>query len=214
MVGIIDYAMGNLRSVQKACERVGGAARVLADPGELAEGIDRLVLPGVGAFGDGMAELRARGWVAPIRAWADQGRPLLGICLGMQLLFERSEESAEEAGGEVAGLGILPGRVAGFERGHRLAGRRRKVPHMGWNTITWDRPDPLLAGLAGGVSVYFVHGYYAEPDEREGPVTSARCEYGERFCASAWRERVWGVQFHPEKSQAVGLAMIRNFCQS
>lgn len=221
MIGIIDYKMGNLRSVQKAFEAVGAKAEILKKPGDIG-GIDRLVLPGVGAFGDGVAHLKEQGWVESMREFIDSGGPFLGICLGLQMLFDGSQEDA--VGGElVKGLGVLAGEVLRFRVDEGAIEDRLKVPHMGWNAIAWERDDPLFAGLEQGVEVYFVHGYYAKPADGGGAgggagggegnsvVTSARCDYGESFCASVWRENVWATQFHPEKSQGVGLAMLRNF---
>jgi glutamine amidotransferase len=174
-------------------------------------GVDRLILPGVGAFGDGMINLYERGWVPAIREFIGTGRPFLGICLGMQLLFESSEEDAP-AGGFVEGLGILPGQVVRFQP---LNGGRLKVPHMGWNTLAWQREDPLLEGLRAGDSVYFVHSYYACPEENGEPIACARTEYpqGRPFCSTLWRGNVWATQFHPEKSQRVGLTMLGNFAR-
>lgn len=212
MIGIIDYGMGNLRSVQKAFEFLGAEAHILSSPSAM-KGVDRLVLPGVGAFGDGMINLNSRGWAPAIREFIGSGKPFLGICLGMQLLFEGSEEDAPP-GGFVEGLGVLPGKVVRFQPpSGGGGGDRLKVPHMGWNTIAWQREDPLLEGLRAGDSVYFVHSYYARPRENGEPIASARTEYpaGTPFCSTLWRGNVWATQFHPEKSQRVGLAMLGNF---
>jgi len=207
MIVIVDYGVGNLRSVQKALEHVGAPATISSDPAALEPGAAEtpggIVLPGVGAFGDGMAELRRRGLVAPLRRQAAAGRPLLGICLGMQLLFESSEEM-----GEHRGLGLLPGRVVRFPPGPL------KVPHVGWNRLRPGRQSPpgqhpLLAGIAEGAYAYFVHSYYAEPAE-PGDVL-ATTDYGLEFAAVVGRGRVWGAQFHPEKSQEVGLQLLANF---
>lgn len=212
MIGIIDYGMGNLRSVQKAFEHVGASASILSRPQE-AERVGRLVLPGVGAFADGMANLTDRGWVEPIRDWIGGDQPFLGICLGMQLLFDGSEEDASQPGESISGLGVLPGQVVEFERaGEAMAhqsGDRLKVPHMGWNSLRWSRQDPLLAGLAQDDAVYFVHAYYAQPGDPA--CLSATTTYGRDFCATVWRDRLWATQFHPEKSQRVGLKMLANF---
>jgi len=208
MIGIIDYGMGNLRSVQKALQRLGAEAEILRRPEEI-ERVQKLILPGVGAFADGMANLREGGWVEPLRQYAGNGRMLLGICLGLQLLFESSEEDAASTEAPVPGLSLLPGRVVQFE--HSRGGERLKVPHMGWNQLFPKRDDPLLGGVAPGSHVYFVHSYYAEPDERKGAVTSAESDYGGPFTATVWRENVRGAQFHPEKSQRVGLTILRNF---
>jgi glutamine amidotransferase len=217
MIGIIDYGMGNLRSVQKAFELLGAQAVILPGP-EGAAGIgvgqaDKLVLPGVGAFGDGMEQLRSRGWIEPIRRSICAGKPLLGICLGMQLLFESSEEDAPGPDKPVPGLAILPGKVVRF-RNDGPGGAGLKVPHMGWNTLRWRRDDPLLRGVAQDAAVYFVHSYYALPRESdERPMTCACAEYpqGSAFTATIWRDNLWATQFHPEKSQAIGLKMLANF---
>ncbi len=216
MIGIIDYGMGNLRSVQKAFELLGAEAVILAGP-EGPGGVDlsavaKLVLPGVGAFGDGIEHLRQRGWVEPIKAFVASGRPFLGICLGMQLIFESSEEDAPSPNQPVSGLGLLPGRVVRFRPPGVPAGLRLKVPHMGWNTLAWRREDPLLKGLAQESAVYFVHSYYVKPMESaQAPITSAVSDYGGPFTASIWRDNIWATQFHPEKSQRVGQKILANF---
>jgi glutamine amidotransferase len=158
-----------------------------------------VVLPGVGAFGDGMAHLRARELVQPVLRQVEAGKPLLGICLGMQLLFEESEEM-----GQHTGLGLLPGRVVRFPEGDL------KVPHIGWNQLQ-VRDDPLLAGIGDGSYAYFVHSYYVAP--AQGQDVLATTEYGIQFAAVVGRARVWGAQFHPEKSQEVGLRLLQNFTQ-
>jgi glutamine amidotransferase len=205
MIGIIDYRMGNLRSVQKALQRAGGDAVVLRGPDE-AVAMDRLLLPGVGAFTDGMHYLHELGWVGAIRDFLASGRPFLGICLGMQLLFESSEEDAPNAG-----LAVLPGRVVRFAEDQGPDRPRLKVPHMGWNALTWTGDDPLLAGLTPGetAAVYFVHGYYVQPTDPA--ITLATTDYGRPFCAAVRRDNLWATQFHPEKSQRVGLQMLANF---
>lgn len=206
MIGIIDYRMGNLRSVQKAFEHVGGRAMILRGPDEAA-GVEKLVLPGVGAFTDGMASLRELGWVDAIRRFLATGRPMLGICLGMQLLFDCSEEDAPNTG-----LSLLAGDVIRFQE-DAGNGRRIKVPHMGWNTLAWTRDDPLLAGLVPGdpasASVYFVHSYHVRP--ADPAVTLATADYPVPFTAIVRRDNLWATQFHPEKSQRVGLRMLANF---
>jgi len=195
-VGVVDYGSGNLRSVCKALEAAGSKSTLVADPSGLA-GLDAVVVPGVGSFGDCAANLRATGLWDPLREWIAAGRPYLGICLGYQLLFESSEESPG-----VAGLGVLPGRVV------RFPGQGYKVPHMGWNTLTGLR-GPLYKGQPEEMPVYFVHSYYPVPAEPE--ISSATCEYGVRFAASVSCGRLHAAQFHPEKSQAAGLAILRNF---
>lgn len=199
-IAIIDYQMGNLRSVQKAFERVGHAATITSDPAEVAAA-DKLVLPGVGAFPDAMAELTRRGLVEPIHEAIAAGKPFLGICLGLQLLFEVGYE-----GGECAGLGVLPGKVVRFELAPPL-----KVPHMGWNRVTIRQRPPLWKGIADGTFFYFVHSYYVVP--RDPQVVALECDYGGPFCAAVWRGNLFATQFHPEKSQAAGLAVLKNFAE-
>jgi glutamine amidotransferase len=200
MIVIVDYQMGNLRSVQKGFERVGHQALVSSDPADLARAT-KVVLPGVGAFGDAMAELNRRGLVDPLRQAVSAGKPFLGICLGLQLLFEVGHE-----GGRHEGLGILPGEVVRFELGPGY-----KVPHMGWNQVRTRRPTPLLAGLPAGVHCYFVHSYYVVPVDQA--VVAGETDYGRAFCSLVWRENLYAAQFHPEKSQADGLRMLRNFAE-
>jgi glutamine amidotransferase len=202
-IAILDYGLGNLRSVWQAFKHVGLDAFVTSRPEE-AEQAGALVLPGVGAFGDGMAGLKARGLVEPVRAAAAGGKPLLGICLGLQLMFERSSESPGQEG-----LGLLPGEVLRFEGPAFGAQGGLKVPHMGWNTLSLGRPHPVLEGVAEGACVYFVHSYYVKPARAEDEL--AWSDYGGRFCAAAGRGSLVGVQFHPEKSQAVGLKILRSF---
>ena len=210
MIGIVDYGMGNLRSVQKALQRLGAHADILRTPDHM-QAVDKLILPGVGAFADGMANLRAGGWIEPIKQFAQTGKPTLGICLGMQLLFESSEEDAPSPDQPVPGLSLLPGKAVRFQE-HAGRDDRLKVPHMGWNTLHWRRDDPLLAGLQQGDAVYFVHSYYVVPTETDDtPLTSAWCEYGTRFTAAVWRDNIRAMQFHPEKSQQVGLKILENF---
>jgi len=209
MIHIIDYGMGNLRSVQKAFERVGAQAIVSGDPTDI-ECAEALVLPGVGAFGDAMRNLRAMGLIAPLLSAIERGKPTLGICLGMQLLFEESEEM-----GNYEGLGILPGRVRFFpfanspadSSGTRLSSL--KVPHMGWNQIHIRRAHPLLEGIADGSFAYFVHSYYVEPADPS--LTLAETDYGVDFASVVGRDNLLGIQFHPEKSQRVGLQILANF---
>lgn len=199
MIAIIDYGMGNLRSVQKAFEKVGHSATVTSDPDSL-RAADRVVLPGVGAFRDAIAELRRTGLGAAFVDFVATGKPALGVCLGLQLLFDRSEED-----GLHRGLGLLPGRVVRFEPRPGL-----KVPHMGWNTLRIVQPAPIFVGLEGtSPSVYFVHSYCARPaDPRD---VAAEADYPDPFCAAVRRDNLTACQFHPEKSQAVGLEMYRRF---
>ena len=197
MVTIVDYGSGNLRSVQKAFEHLGAAATITADPAVVAAA-DRLVLPGVGAFGDAMRELRRRELVAPIIAHVRADKPFFGICMGLQLLFETGWE-----GGRHEGLGLLAGDVIRFDL---PAGY--KVPHMGWNSVAW-RPGACPGGCVDGEYFYFVHAYHARP--ADDAVIAAVADYGGPFCAAIARGRVFATQFHPEKSQAAGLRLLRAF---
>jgi len=203
VIAIIDYGMGNLRSVQKALEKAGAEARVVHVPEEV-DRADKLVLPGVGAFRDAAAHLREQGFVEPVLRFIRSGRPFLGICLGLQLLFDVSY-----ADGEHKGLGVLAGKVVRFDFRDIPEARELKIPHMGWNQVRWDRPCPLLEGLSSGEYFYFVHSYYVDP--ADPAVRLGRCEYGVTFTAMAWRDNVYATQFHPEKSQRAGLAILRNF---
>ncbi|HEX9779517.1 MAG TPA: imidazole glycerol phosphate synthase subunit HisH [Geopsychrobacteraceae bacterium] len=204
MINIIDYEMGNLRSVEKAFEKLGFAARVSADPHAI-ETADKIVLPGVGAFRDCIANLRRGGFVEPLLEHVRAGKPMLGICVGMQMLFDESEEF-----GRHQGLGLIPGKVVRFPSGMEEGGERLKVPHMGWNTLHIQQPSPLLAGIADGSFVYFVHSYYCAAEQRDD--VAASCRYGSvEFCASLWRDNIMATQFHPEKSQDIGLNIFKNF---
>ena len=200
MLAIVDYQMGNLRSVQKGFEKVGHSATITSDPDELARA-DKVILPGVGAFGDAMHELRRRDLVEPIREAVRSGKPFLGICLGLQLLFEVGHE-----GGRHEGLGILEGEVVKFD-----LPKDYKVPHMGWNELSFRRPCPLFEGLGEGTHCYFVHSYYVSPKDKK--VVAAETDYGDPFCSVAWRDNVYATQFHPEKSQADGLRILKNFAE-
>jgi imidazole glycerol-phosphate synthase subunit HisH len=200
MIVIVDYQMGNLRSVQKAFERVGCSATISSDPARIAKA-EKLVLPGVGAFGDAMAELRQRDLIEPVCAVIRSGRPFLGICLGLQLLFDVGYE-----GGEYQGLGILPGKVVRFELPETY-----KVPHMGWNQALIRHRAPVLSGIDEGTHFYFVHSYYAVPDDSD--VVAIEAEYAQPFCAMIWRDNLFATQFHPEKSQQQGLKLLRNFAE-
>lgn len=203
MITVIDYGMGNLRSVQKGFEKVGFEAKVTADPREV-EKAERLVLPGVGAFRDCMANLREGGFIEPILRHVEAGRPFLGICLGLQLLFTESEEF-----GRHMGLGIIPGKVVRFPEGMRERGEELKVPHMGWNRIEIRRPAPIFKGIEDGSSVYFVHSYHVVPDDPS--VVATETDYGISFCSAIWKDNVVATQFHPEKSQQIGLGILKNF---
>ncbi|MDE3090551.1 MAG: imidazole glycerol phosphate synthase subunit HisH [Chloroflexota bacterium] len=198
MIAIIDYGMGNLRSVQKAFEKIGATARIVPFPRDI-ENARGIVLPGVGAFGQAMDNLRAIGWVEPLRDACARGVPFIGICLGLQLLFESSEEM-----GQHEGLGILRGEVKRFNG-------ELKVPQMGWNQIhiKAKQRSPLLRDVADGSYAFFVHSYYCAP--RDLGVVLATTDYGIEFASVVGRASIFGAQFHPEKSQSVGLKMLENF---
>ncbi|RLS77185.1 MAG: imidazole glycerol phosphate synthase subunit HisH [Planctomycetota bacterium] len=198
MITIVDYGSGNLRSVQKAFERLGAAARITSDPDVIGDA-ERLVLPGVGAFGDAMRELHTRGLVAPIVDHLRADRPFFGICMGLQLLFETGWE-----GGRHEGLAVLAGEVVRFELPPGL-----KVPHMGWNTVTWR--GPTRSGTDGD-HYYFVHSYHARPGD--AAVVAAVTDYGGEFCSAVSRGRLFATQFHPEKSQAAGMLLLQAFLQA
>jgi imidazole glycerol-phosphate synthase subunit HisH len=200
MIAIIDYGMGNLRSVQKGFERVGHAAAVTDDAAALADA-EKLVLPGVGAFRDAIAALESRGLVAAIRGAIAANKPFLGICLGLQLLFERSFED-----GEYQGLGVVAGDVVRFE-----LPREYRVPHMGWNQLHFCRRPPIFAGVPEGAHFYFVHSYYVVPRDRS--LIATETDYSQPFCSSIWRGNLFATQFHPEKSQEVGLRVLKNFAE-
>lgn len=196
---IVDYGMANLRSVQKAFEQVGHPATITGDPKRVAAAA-KVVLPGVGAFCDAIARVRETGLDDAVRRHIDAGRPFLGICLGLQMLFGRSYED-----GTHDGLGVFGGDVVKFPAVSGL-----KVPHMGWNTLTLVRPAcPLFAGLPPDPAVYFVHSYYPQPTA--SAIVAAEADYPTPFCAVVWKDNVYATQFHPEKSQRVGLQMLRNF---
>lgn len=206
MINVIDYEMGNLRSVAKAFERLGARVRVSADPRDIVTA-DKVVLPGVGAFRDCIDNLRAGGFVEPLLDHIESGKPLLGICVGMQMLFDESHEF-----GTHQGLGLIPGKVVRFPSGMTEAGERLKVPHMGWNNLAVRRSAPLFADIADGSFVYFVHSYYCAADNSAD--IAATCRYGDiEFCAAVWRENIMATQFHPEKSQDIGLKIFQNFAE-
>jgi len=200
MISIIDYGMGNLRSVQKGFEKVGHPAVVTSDPADVAAA-DKVVLPGVGAFEDAISELHQRRLVEPVVEAINSGRPFLGICLGLQLLFDVSYEH-----GEHKGFGIVPGEVVLFDLPQEYS-----VPHMGWNQLSIPRRPPILEGIPEGAYFYFVHSYFVVPRDRE--VIAAETDYGGPFCSMIWRDNVYATQFHPEKSQADGLRILKNFAE-
>lgn len=196
MIAIIDYGMGNLRSVEKAFHFLDLDARIITDASELTDAA-HLVLPGDAAFGDAMRNLRDGGWDQRIHDHVASGRPFLGICVGLQLMFATSEEM-----GEHTGLGLLPGRCVRFPT-------TQKVPQIGWNQIDSRRPSPLLEGIEDGSFFYFVHSYYVEAEVESDQLAST--DYGIQYTSVAGRDNVFGVQFHPEKSQKIGLRLLTNF---
>ena len=198
MIAIVDYGMGNLRSVSKALESLGAAVSVTSDPAVIGRA-KKLILPGVGASPAAMRELAARQLVAPITSAIQAGKPYLGICLGLQLLFDFSEE-----GQGAPGLGVLRGRVK------RFAGSSLKIPHMGWNQVRASaKACPVLDGIPEESFFYFVHSYYAAPDDRA--IVALETDYGGRFASMVWRDNLFATQFHPEKSQTLGLRLLSNF---
>ncbi len=194
-IAIIDYGAGNLRSVQKAFERLGSDARFVSEPNEL-DRASAVVFPGQGASPSAMAALREHGMAEPVRRWIADGKPFFGVCLGLQLLLDHSEE------GDTPGLGVIPGVVRRFPVG-------LKVPHMGWNSVEEARPHPLFDGALLGAYFYFVHSYYADPADPSW--TAGVTEYGAAFASALARDNVVATQFHPEKSGDAGLALYRNF---
>ena len=194
-VAVVDYQAGNLRSVQKALESLGGHPLITSDPGEV-ERADGLVFPGQGASDPAMRQLRARNLVGPIRDFIASGRPFLGVCLGLQLLLEGSDEGEEPC------LGAVPGRVRRLPAGV-------KIPHMGWNQVQFHSEHPVLKGIPSGSHFYFVHSYYADPADRS--LVAGTTTYNIEFCSAVAWDNVLAVQFHPEKSGDVGLMVYRNF---
>ena len=198
MIAIVDYGMGNLRSVQKAFEHIGAEA-VLTSESAVIESASGLVFPGQGCYPDAMKELAERGLIEVLREWVQAGRPFLGVCLGHQLLFDESEE------GGVKGLGLRAGKVVRFSPG-------QKVPHMGWNSVhktEVGKACPLLDGVADGAYFYFVHSYYPVPEDES--LVAATTDYNDTFASMVWRDKFFSTQFHPEKSQEAGLHILRNF---
>ncbi len=214
MIAIIDYGMGNLRSVQKAFEKIGYDAVVTENPSRIADA-DKVVLPGVGAFCDCMRNLEDANLVEAVLKSIESGKPFLGICLGLQLLFTESEEF-----GVYRGLDAIKGKVVRFPpdmteplpslpSGLSINPVRLKVPHMGWNRIERVKAVPILADVPDGSYVYFVHSYYVVPDERD--VIATTTDYGVRFTSMIWKDNIYATQFHPEKSQEVGLKILKRF---
>ncbi len=207
-IGVVDYGMGNLRSVGKALESLGFSARVSGSAAELAR-CRGIVLPGVGAFRDCMSNLERQDLLPFLRDVLSEGRPFLGICLGLQVLFAESEEF-----GRHEGIGFFPGKVVRFPRGMKEARAGSgapplKVPHMGWNRVTFTTDHPVLRGIPDGTYFYFVHSYYVEPADPS--IASCRTSYGIEFTSGVGRGNLLAVQFHPEKSQSAGLALLGNF---
>jgi len=202
-IGIIDYGMGNLRSVAKGFEKAGATARIITTPHEVNEAC-ALVLPGVGAFKDCIKNLDTLGLITPVLTHLQSGKPFLGICLGLQVLFSESVEF-----GVTPGLGVLDGKVVRFQRDEQKKEPGLKIPHMGWNTISASRKPPHLAGVADGSFLYFVHSYYVVPDDPRIIATTTR--YGCEFVSSIWKDNIFACQFHPEKSQSIGLQILKNF---
>jgi glutamine amidotransferase len=197
-LGLIDYGSGNLRSVSKALEAAGADVERV-EHGPIATGFDAIVLPGVGAFGDSVRQLESRDLFVPLRDWLEEGKRFLGICLGLQLLFEGSEESPE-----IAGLGIFKGRVRKFDNG------TIKVPQIGWNSVTWTQQAvELYTDLPREPFFYFVHSYYPEPNDSS--IIAGYADYGDRFAAAVATKNLLATQFHPEKSQESGLRLLRQF---
>ena len=199
-VTLVDYGMGNLRSVSKALERLGASVLTTSSPEDITKA-ERLVLPGVGAMADAMVNLEKNNLIGALREYAAGQKPFLGICLGLQALFDASEEN-----GRSPGLGILPGEVRFLAAAKKA---NLKVPHMGWNQVTFRPGCPLFKDIADGAHLYFVHSYYPAP--KNEATAAAWTEYGERFCCAVQRNALFAVQFHPEKSQAIGLKILENF---
>lgn len=200
MITIIDYGMGNLRSVSKALEHLGIPCEITSDPEKVASA-RRLILPGVGAFGDAMEELQRRGLVPAIHRFVQTGRPLLGICLGMQVLMDSSEEAPG-----VPGLSLIPGTVRRFRT-------ELKVPHMGWNCVRQVTPAPLFRDIPDGEHFYFVHSYYCDPTPENQDAVAGRTDYALDFPSVLWRGNIMATQYHPEKSQTRGLKLLENFAR-
>ncbi len=200
MLSIIDYGMANLRSVQKGFESVGTRAAIISKPEDIAKA-DKIVLPGVGAFQDAVATLRSSGLAEPIIEHIKAGKPFLGICLGLQMLFDVGYED-----GEHKGLGVLGGACVRFDVDDAFG---LKVPHMGWNQLNLQKPSPILRDLPAGCGVYFVHSYHVVP--KDPGVIATTTDYGRPFVSSIWKDNIVATQFHPEKSQKVGLQILSNF---
>ena len=202
MIALLDYGSGNLRSVHKALLKVGADVRIVQAPDQIGEA-RAMVLPGVGAFDDCINALRKQELLEAARDFIQSGKPFLGICVGYQALFEKSEEFNSCA----AGFGIFKGSVIRFSEKHGL-----KIPQIGWNQLEIVKPDcPLFSGVANGSYVYFVHSFYPQPVDAD--IIATRTDYGDKFASSVWRDNVFATQFHPEKSQKVGLQLLKNFVE-
>lgn len=201
VIAIVDYGMGNLKSVEKAFMKIGAPVKVTQAPADI-DMASAVVLPGVGAFADCMGNLREKGLLDAILKAIEKGKPYLGICLGLQILFEESEEF-----GPSKGLGIIPGRVKRFS----FQDRTLKIPHMGWNSIKITKRSPILKAIPDDSYFYFVHSYYVEPSDAS--VISTITEYGHPFVSSIWKDNIMATQFHPEKSQALGLKLLESFAE-
>ena len=198
-IGIIDYGMGNLGSVSNACKFLGLDADIITAPRQM-DSCRSIILPGVGAFGDCMAHLTEHGFVAPIQKWIVSGKPFMGICLGLQALFQTSEETLG-----VEGLGIFKGSVKRFRIAPEL-----KVPQIGWNAVKQKQPGcPMFGNIDDGAYFYFVHSFYVAPEDKS--IVAGETDYGLKYCSAVWKDNVFAVQFHPEKSQAAGLQMLKTF---
>ena len=205
MIAVVDYGMGNLRSVQKALELVGGDAQIVSTPSEVSSA-EKVVLPGVGAFADAIDRLRSTGLAEAVLDSIRRERCFLGICLGYQLLFDLSYED-----GQYTGLGVFPGKVVKFDLPQGVTGQKLKIPHMGWNQLDLRSDCPLFRNIENNSYVYFVHSYHVVTLNEN--IVSARTNYGYDFPSAVWSGNVFATQFHPEKSQSVGLKMLKNFVE-
>jgi len=203
LIAVVDYGMGNLRSVQKALENTGHNVLVTSSPNKILNA-HSVVLPGVGAFKDCIHNLEKLNLIEPILKSIKGGKPFLGICLGLQILFTESEEF-----GKTPGLDLIKGKVARFSSEYNPAGTRLKIPHMGWNSISMKKDLPIFGGVEDGSFFYFVHSYYVIPDDKELVATTT--SYGIEFVSSIHKENIYACQFHPEKSQQIGLQLLKNF---
>ncbi len=204
MIGIVDYRAGNLTSVARALRSLGEACEISDDP-KVLEKASRIIFPGVGAAGEAMANLRQKRLDQWIRDWVKKGKPTLGICLGTQVIFEYSEENDTKC------LGIIPGSVKRFPQDLKQDGEELKIPHMGWNRVSFQKDHPVFRGLPEGSEFYFVHSYYPSPDDDKWII--GLTDYGQLFCSAVARGNLVAVQFHPEKSGRPGLQILTNFCR-